>query len=301
MKKGTAHCVPSLFFFPPAQTEALFSRFRRRACPAGPLARCFLGSFSIIVGASDRRRQYSDVESFLSAGLRRVHLARTTAPGTRRFGFDLGHRCVFDRGGFWRYSLLPRPIICVGVDWPLATTAIPAVLVIAIVPLIPLLIARLFTAAFTFERTFALRLFGAAFLARIFRRVEIITVIIEIFIGTAETLLRLLFFLPGAIVGQNAEIMIRELKIIFRVHPVTDHLRVPGHILVFFKKLGRVTAGAIVDTIAAVAAAPVVAAIRTTVIVPAAITATGLPVIDQELVLAFTLPSFTENTVQSPS
>lgn len=289
------------FFFPPAQTEALFSRFRRRACPAGPLARCFLGSFSIIVGASDRRRQYSDVESFLSAGLCRVHLARTTAPGTRRFGFDLGCRCVFDSRGFWRYGFLPRPIICVGVDWPLATTAIPAVLVLAIVPLIPLLIARLiarlFTAAFTFERTFALRLFGTAFLARIFRRVEIITVIIEIFIGTAETLLRLLFFLSGAIVGQNAEIVIRELQIIFRVHPITDHLSVARHILVFFKKLGRVTAGAVVDTIAAVATTPVAAA-GTTIIVPAAITATGLPVIDQELVLAFTLPSFTENTVQ---
>lgn len=287
------------FFFPPAQTEALFSRFRRRACPAGPLARCFLGSFSIIVGASDRRRQYSDVESFLSPGLRRVHLARTTAPGTRRFGFDLGCRCVFDRGGFWRYGLLPSPIICVGVDWTLATTAIPAVLVIAIVPLIPLLIARLFTAAITFERTFALRLFGTAFLARIFRRVEIITVIIEIFIGTAETLLRLLFFLSGAIVGQNAEIVVRELQIIFRVHPITDHLSVARHILVFFKKLGRVTAGAVVDTIAAVATTPVAAA-GTTIIVPAAITATGLPVVDQELVLAFTLPSFTENTVQSP-
>ena len=285
------------FFFPPAQTEALFSRFRRRACPAGPLARCFLGSFSIIVGASDRRRQYSDVESFLSAGLCRVHLARTTAPGTRRFGFDLGCRCVFDSRGFWRYGLLPRPIICVGVDWPFATTAIPAVLVIAIVPLIPLLIARLFTAAFTFERTFALRLFGTAFLARIFRRVEIITVIIEIFIGTAETLLRLLFFLSGAIVGQNAEIVVRELQKIFRVHPITDHLSVARHILVFFKKLGRVTAGAVVDTIAAVATTPVAAA-GTTIIVPAAITATGLPVIDQELVLAFTLPSFTENTVQ---
>lgn len=285
------------FFFPPAQTEALFSRFRRRACPAGPLARCFLGSFSIIVGASDRRRQHSDVESFLSAGLRRVHLARTTAPGTRRFGFDLGCRCVFDSRGFWRYGLLPSPIICVGVDWPLATTTIPAVLVIAIVPLIPLLIARLFTAAFTFERTFALRLFGTAFLARIFRRVEIITVIIEIFIGTAETLLRLLFFLSGAIVGQNAEIVVRELQIIFRVHPITDHLSVARHILVFFKKLGRVTAGAVVDTIAAVATTPVAAA-GTTIIVPAAITATGLPVIDQELVLAFTLPSFTENTVQ---
>ena len=229
--------------------------------------------------------------------MRRVHLARTTAPGTRRFGFDLGCRCVFDSRGFWRYGLLPRPIICVGVDWPFATTAIPAVLVIAIVPLIPLLIARLFTAAFTFERTFALRLFGTAFLARIFRRVEIITVIIEIFIGTAETLLRLLFFLSGAIVGQNAEIVVRELQKIFRVHPITDHLSVARHILVFFKKLGRVTAGAVVDTIAAVATTPVAAA-RTTIIVPAAITATGLPVIDQELVLAFTLPSFTENTVQ---
>ena len=191
---------------------------------------------------------------------------------------------------------MPRLIIGFGVNRPLATAAIPAVLAIAIVPLL----ARLFAPTITFERTLSLGLFGPAFLARIFRPVEIIAFIIEIIIGTTETLLRLLFFLSGAIVGQNAEIVIRELQIIFRVHPVTDHLRVPGHILVFFKKLGRVAAGAIVDTIAAVAATPVATA-GTTIIVPTAITATGLPVIDQELVLAFTLPSFTENTVQLPS
>ncbi|GLV22377.1 hypothetical protein TomMM35A_22260 [Sphingobium sp. TomMM35A] len=92
--------------------------------------------------------------------------------------------------------------------------------------------------------------------------------------------------------------MVRELQIIFRIHTVARHLGVASHILVLFEKLDRVTACAAINPVAAIAAAPV-AATRTSVIVPAAITATGLPVVDQELVLAFTLPSFTENIVQS--
>ncbi len=93
--------------------------------------------------------------------------------------------------------------------------------------------------------------------------------------------------------------MVGELQIIFRIHPVARHLGVASHILVLLEKLDRIPASAAVDPVAAIAAAPVTAARTSIIIVPAAITATGLPVVDQELVLAFTLPSFTENIVQS--
>jgi hypothetical protein len=98
--------------------------------------------------------------------------------------------------------------------------------------------------------------------------------------------------------------MIGELQIIFGVHTVAGHLGIARHILVFLKKLGRIAAGAVVDTVAVVATAPVTA-IGTTVVViiPAAIAATGLPVVDQDMILAFAMIIFTENTVQllSPS
>jgi hypothetical protein len=77
-------------------------------------------------------------------------------------------------------------------------------------------------------------------------------------------------------------------------------LGVAGHIPVFFKKLGRVTACTVVNPVTAVATAPVTT-VGATVVIPAAISATGLPVIDQDLVLAFTLPTFTEIIVQSLS
>src|SRR5690606_21138847 len=127
-------------------------------------------------------------------------------------------------------------------------------------------------------------------------RIDIFAIIVEILIIAAEALL--LLFLPGAIVGEDAEIMIGELKIIFSVHPIARHLGITRHILIFFKKLCRVSPRATVDPVPVVAAAPV--AIVGTPVVPAAIAATGLPVVDQDLVLAFTMIKFTEDTVQSP-
>ena len=95
--------------------------------------------------------------------------------------------------------------------------------------------------------------------------------------------------------------MISELQIIFGVHTIAGHLRVARHILVFFEQLGRIAASAIVDAVAIVAAAPVVTTIGTTVIVPAAIATAGLPVVDQDMILAFAMSKLTVDTVQSPS
>ncbi len=179
----------------------------------------------------------------------------------------------------------------------IATTAVAAAATFTIVALIPLL-GTLLAAAILVLATLGLRLFDAMIFASEIRRVEIFALILEILVARTEALLLLL--LPGTIVGKDAEIMIGELQKIFRIHPVPRHLRVTRHILVFFKKLGCVATGAVVNPIAVIAATPVTA-IGASVIIPTAIPATGLPVVDQELILAFTLPSFTENTVQSPS
>jgi len=178
-------------------------------------------------------------------------------------------------------------------------TLVPVTAIAIAAPAIPLPIPLIagFVAAAVIILTFE-GLFGANLFAALVACIEFVEILVETVFARTETLLLLL--LTGAVVGQNAEIMIGKLQIIFRIHPIPGHLRVASHILVFFKKLGRIAAGAIVDTVAIIATAPV-ATIGTTIIVPAAIATTGLPVVDQELVLAFTLPSFAENTVQSPS
>ncbi len=125
--------------------------------------------------------------------------------------------------------------------------------------------------------------------------VEIVAIVVERFVIATKavlTLLRLatlalLLFLTGAIVGQHAEIMVGELEIIFRVHPIPGQLRVAGHVPVFLKKLGSITTRPVVDAVAIVATAPVSTTIGTSVVVPAAITTAGLPVVDQDIVLTF--------------
>ena len=124
--------------------------------------------------------------------------------------------------------------------------------------------------------------------------VEIIAIVVERFVIAAKTgltlrlaTLALLLFLTGAIVGKHAEIMVCELEIIFRVHPIPGELRVAGHVPVFLKKLGGITTRAVVDAVAIVATAPVITTTGTSVVVPAAITTAGLPVVDQDIVLTF--------------
>ncbi len=88
-----------------------------------------------------------------------------------------------------------------------------------------------------------------------------------------------------ALIGKNAEIMIRELQIIFRVDPVAGHLGVTGHVLVLFEQLGRVAACAAVDAIAAVTLPLATAAALTLLATTTAATAAVLTVVDQITVL----------------
>jgi hypothetical protein len=80
-------------------------------------------------------------------------------------------------------------------------------------------------------------------------------IVLVIFVEAAETLLPLLaalliLFLTGTIVGQHTEIVIRELQIIFHIHPITDQLRIARHVPVFFEELGCVPTRAVIDPVA---------------------------------------------------
>jgi hypothetical protein len=142
---------------------------------------------------------------------------------------------------------------------------------------------------------------GAEIVIAVEAGVEIVTILVEIAFFTGAVAL-LLLLLTGTVVGEYAEIMIGKLQIIFGIDPVARHLGIARHILVFLKKLGRVAACAVVDAVTVVATAPIVAVgTSVVIIVPAAIAATGLPVVDQDMILAFAMTKFTENTVQSPS
>ena len=255
-------------------------------------------------------------------GLGGIDLARTAATRLWRFGFSgrsrsgrglrsLAHRVGGGAGRAFDAAFHPGRcidvtalLIAAGAVAPVAArfalVILPTVLVSG---LIPALIARLIAAliprlAPALIARSALGLVGASIVAAIIGAVEFIAVFAIVIVIATITLL--LFFLAGAIVGQHAEIMVGELQIIFGIHAVAGHLRIAGHILVFLKKLGRIAARAVVDAVAIVAAAPV-ATIGSTVIVPAAIATAGLPVVDQDMVLAFAMSKLTEDTVQSPS
>lgn len=173
---------------------------------------------------------------------------------------------------------------------PVGTLAIIAVAPFpAVLPILAVATVLTETIATILATILTLDAVVAALIALIVHDIEIVGIIVEIVAGRAIALL--LFFLPGAIVGQHAEIMVSELQIIFGVHPVARHLGIARHILVFFQKLRGVAPGAVVDPVAIVATAP--ASIVGASVVPAAIAAAGLPVVDQDVVLVFTEALFT--------
>lgn len=197
-------------------------------------------------------------------------------------------------------ALSPIGIIALG---PIALlTRGTVIAVIAIVTVI--LFARGAIIAGLFARRAVVgRIVGAEFVDAVGDALEIIAILVEILVRVtlALGLALLLLFLPGAVVGQDTEIMISELEIIFGVDPITRHLGIARHILVFFKKLGRIATGAIVDAVAAVTTPAPIVGVGTSVIIPAAIAATGLPVVDQDMILVFAVITLAENTVPSPS
>ncbi|VXC75097.1 membrane hypothetical protein [Sphingomonas sp. T1] len=133
-----------------------------------------------------------------------------------------------------------------------------------------------------------------------FALVAIIIVAVEIErLLATRLLLRLGLALFEARAGfaQHAEIMIRELQIIFDVDAVALHLRVARQVLVLLVQLARVAARAAVDAVAGVAATlattttaalalTATAATAAIIIVATTATAAGLPVVDQACVLS---------------
>lgn len=92
--------------------------------------------------------------------------------------------------------------------------------------------------------------------------------------------LRTTFFLPAAVIGQYAEIMVCELVIIFGLHAVAIQLGILRQLFVFFEHLRRIATRPVVDPVLMVITVTVVALCA--IIAPAA-TAAGLPVIHKDL------------------
>lgn len=272
--------------YPMVDGRILFRRLGGSATGPAPTTRRRCFSFvAIVVRTHDRRRQRGEVKPRLGLtlgrgiGARLTRLAATTLGRTSLdgcfgvLGNAIPRRSLphhgFPSWGFPRWSVQ----IVGGVTHldtrrarfitmlPLGLTLIP---VATVRPLVRL------------ERL-ALAFAGG--------RLVLIEIVVQTLVVAAEAALMLLLpcVLPRAVVGDHTEIMIRELQIIFRVHPVSGELGVAGEVAVFLQKLGCVASRPVVDAIAVVAApvAPVLATI-----VPAAVAAAGLTIIDQCVILA---------------
>jgi hypothetical protein len=95
---------------------------------------------------------------------------------------------------------------------------------------------------------------------------------ILVFVRRIVAALPALLFEPGAILAEDAEIMVRELQIIFALDAIARELRVTRHVLVFLEQLRRIAALAVVLAIASEILAP----LATT-----AATAAALSIVDQ--------------------
>ena len=87
---------------------------------------------------------------------------------------------------------------------------------------------------------------------------------------------RRLFFLAGAEIAHDPEIMVGELEIIFGLDPVARKLRVAREVAVFLDHLGRVAARAAVDAVALIDVA-ILPALRALVVATA--TAAALTIV----------------------
>ena len=108
--------------------------------------------------------------------------------------------------------------------------------------------------------------------------VGIVAILAILVLLLALTLALALLLEAGAAFGEHAEIMIRELEIIFGHHPVALGLGVPREIAVFLVELDGVAARPIVDPVASIGTVGV----RSPHLRAAAATATAvLPIVDQ--------------------
>ena len=107
-----------------------------------------------------------------------------------------------------------------------------------------------------------------------FRRLEIVlaVLVIEIVVALAA---RVLILEPGSAFAEHAEIVIRELEIIFGLDSIARKLRVARHALVFLEQLGGIAALAIVLPV------PRLPAEVLTPLTPTAAPAAALTIVDQ--------------------
>jgi hypothetical protein len=99
------------------------------------------------------------------------------------------------------------------------------------------------------------RLFLAVLLGRprIKLALDLVAVLVELLFGLGIVLARAVgvrFFEARATFGEHAEIMVGELEIIFRQHPVARLLRIARERLVLFEQLWGIATRAVVDAIA---------------------------------------------------
>jgi hypothetical protein len=117
---------------------------------------------------------------------------------------------------------------------------------------------------------------------------------ILVFVRRIVAALTALLFEPGAILAENAEIVIRELQIIFALDAIAGELRVARHVLVFFEQLRGVAPLAVV--------LPVAPEIWAS-LAPAAATAAALSIVDQmptSLISRSVPPAFPQGRRNAP-
>ena len=104
----------------------------------------------------------------------------------------------------------------------------------------------------------------------IFRRILTFFAVAVAFLPALIAPRRALVVQAHAGIGNDAEIMVRELEVSFLLHPVTIEMRIMGHLTIFLKHLRRITTRTAVDpvqllttalrTVSTAAAAPIVIA-----------------------------------------
>ena len=113
----------------------------------------------------------------------------------------------------------------------------------------------------------------------------VVAVTVEIILVAAVELVAAATLLldPRTTGFEHAEIKVRELKVIFGVHPVAGALRIGGKVLVLFQQLRGVTTRAIVDAVAVITR--IAAAASRLTLATATATAAGLTIVHQGLVV----------------
>jgi hypothetical protein len=213
----------------------------------------FLGDGLFVIGSTNSRRQYGQVQ-------------------TRLLGFD---------ASFTRLVTVAAVIVaatCVAIIAVIAFRTIAAVA--AIIAIIPLAALRTAIFVIVLACVYAgISLF--AFVSDIALIIAPIAIFAAVAVIAAPFALRTAFFLTAAIVGEHTEIMVGKLQIIFRIHPVAIMLGVLRKLFIFFQHLRGVAARTVVDPILVIITVAIVV-LRTIIIAPTA-AAVGLAIIHKDL------------------